>query len=51
MSTGGVARRIIDFAIASVGHFRGGLAIASVFACMLFAACWLFEGVRGGRHL
>ena len=38
MSTGGVARRIIDFAIASVGHLRGGLAIASVFACMLFAA-------------
>ncbi len=38
MSTGGVARRIIRFAIASVGHFRGGLAIASVFACMLFAA-------------
>ena len=38
MSTGGVAKRIIQFAIASVGHFRGGLAIASVFACMLFAA-------------
>jgi C4-dicarboxylate transporter DctM subunit len=38
MSTGGVAKRIIDFAIASVGHFRGGLAIAGVFACMLFAA-------------
>ena len=38
MSTGGVAKRIIRFAIASVGHFRGGLAIASVFACMLFAA-------------
>lgn len=38
MSTGGVARRIIRFAIACVGHFRGGLAIASVFACMLFAA-------------
>jgi len=38
MSTGGVARRIIRFAIASVGHFRGGLAMASVFACMLFAA-------------
>ncbi|MEM7564492.1 MAG: TRAP transporter large permease, partial [Pseudomonadota bacterium] len=38
MSTGGVARRIIRFAIAIVGHFRGGLAIASVFACMLFAA-------------
>jgi C4-dicarboxylate transporter DctM subunit len=38
MSTGGVARRIIRFAIAAVGHVRGGLAIASVFACMLFAA-------------
>ncbi len=38
MSTGGVARRIIRFAIATVGHFKGGLAIASVFACMMFAA-------------
>ncbi|MGR6429469.1 TRAP transporter large permease [Rhizobium sp. PAMB 3174] len=38
MSTGGVAKRIIHFAIASVGHLRGGLAIASVLACMLFAA-------------
>ena len=38
MSTGGVAKRIIRFAIASVGHLRGGLAIASVFACMMFAA-------------
>lgn len=38
MSTGGVAQRIIRFAINSVGHFKGGLAIAGVFACMLFAA-------------
>ncbi len=38
MSTGGVARRIIRFAIATVGHFRGGLAMASVLACMMFAA-------------
>lgn len=38
MSTGGVAQRIIRFAIACVGHFSGGLAIASVFACMMFAA-------------
>jgi C4-dicarboxylate transporter DctM subunit len=38
MSTGGVAQRIIRFAIACVGHFRGGLAMASVFACMMFAA-------------
>ncbi len=38
MSTGGVARRIIRFSIAVVGHLRGGLAIAGVFACMIFAA-------------
>ncbi|MCF4097225.1 TRAP transporter large permease [Maritalea mediterranea] len=38
MSTGGVAKRIIRFAIATVGHFRGGLAMASVLACMMFAA-------------
>ena len=38
MTTGGVARRMIDFAVACVGHLRGGLAIASVMACMLFAA-------------
>ncbi|MEE4243084.1 MAG: TRAP transporter large permease, partial [Desulfopila sp.] len=38
MSTGGVAKRLINFAIASVGHFQGGLAIASVMACMMFAA-------------
>ncbi|WP_296426278.1 TRAP transporter large permease [Yoonia sp.] len=38
MSTGGVAKRIIRFAIACVGHLQGGLAIAGVFACMMFAA-------------
>jgi C4-dicarboxylate transporter DctM subunit len=38
MSTGGVAKRIIRFSIALVGHFRGGLAIAGVLACMIFAA-------------
>ncbi|UOM33152.1 TRAP transporter large permease [Acuticoccus sp. I52.16.1] len=38
MSTGGVAQRIIRFAIATIGSFRGGLAMASVLACMLFAA-------------
>lgn len=38
MTTGGVARRLIDFANACVGHVRGGLAIGSVLACMLFAA-------------
>ena len=38
MSTGGVANRIIRFAIALVGSIRGGLGIASVVACMMFAA-------------
>lgn len=38
LSTGGVARRLINFAVAAVGHVRGGLAMASVMACMLFAA-------------
>ena len=38
MSTGGVAKRMVHFAIAAVGHLRGGLAIASILACMLFAA-------------
>ncbi|KAJ55483.1 C4-dicarboxylate ABC transporter permease [Actibacterium mucosum KCTC 23349] len=38
MTTGGVAKRIIRFSIACVGHLRGGLAISGVFACMLFAA-------------
>lgn len=38
MSTGGVARRIVNFAVATVGWFRGGLAMAGVFACMIFAA-------------
>ena len=38
MSTGGVAKRLIRFAIAAVGHFRGGMAMSSVLACMLFAA-------------
>ncbi len=38
MTTGGVAKRMIRFAIAAVGHLHGGLAIASVLACCLFAA-------------
>ncbi len=38
LSTGGVARRLIRFATNCVGHFHGGLAMASVLACMLFAA-------------
>lgn len=38
MSTGGVAKRMVAFAVAAVGHMRGGLAISSVIACTLFAA-------------
>ncbi len=38
LSTGGVAKRLINFAIYSVGHIRGGLAMAAVLACMMFAA-------------
>ncbi len=38
LTTGGVARRLIDFANAAVGHFHGGLALASIVACMLFAS-------------
>jgi C4-dicarboxylate transporter DctM subunit len=38
MTTGGVARRMIAFANALVGHFRGGLAMAALLSCALFAA-------------
>lgn len=38
LSNGGVAGRMIRFAIACIGHIKGGLAMASVLACMLFAA-------------
>jgi C4-dicarboxylate transporter DctM subunit len=38
LTTGGVARRLIVFANACVGHLRGGLAMGSVLACMFFAA-------------
>lgn len=38
MSTGGVAKRIIRFAVAMVGWIKGGLAMSSVVACMMFAA-------------
>lgn len=38
LTTGGVAQRIIQFANHCVGHIRGGLAMASILACMIFAA-------------
>jgi C4-dicarboxylate transporter, DctM subunit len=38
LTHGGVARRMIDFASAMVGHWHGGLGLAGVMACALFAA-------------
>jgi C4-dicarboxylate transporter DctM subunit len=38
LTHGGVARRMINFASSMVGHWHGGLALAGVFACALFAA-------------
>ena len=37
MMTGGVARRLVDFAVSLVGVLRGGLAAATVLTSMLFA--------------
>jgi C4-dicarboxylate transporter, DctM subunit len=38
LTHGGVARRMIRFASAMVGHWHGGLGLAGVLACALFAA-------------
>ena len=38
LTHGGVARRMIKFATSLVGHWHGGLGLASVLACALFAA-------------
>jgi C4-dicarboxylate transporter DctM subunit len=38
LTHGGVARRMIRFAKAMVGHWPGGLAMAAVVACAIFAA-------------
>jgi C4-dicarboxylate transporter DctM subunit len=38
LTAGGVARRMIDFASSLIGHWYGGLGLAGVVACALFAA-------------
>jgi len=38
LTHGGVARRMIKFATSMVGHWHGGLGLAAVVACGLFAA-------------
>ena len=38
LTHGGVAKRMINFATSMVGHWHGGLGLAGVVACALFAA-------------
>src|ERR1700737_4041737 len=38
LTHGGVARRMIAFATSMIGHWYGGLGLAGVMACALFAA-------------
>ena len=38
MNAGGMSKRIVHFALAGVGHIRGGLGIVAVFAAILLAA-------------
>jgi C4-dicarboxylate transporter DctM subunit len=37
LTHGGVARRMIDFAISMIGHLNGGLALAGIISCAMFA--------------
>jgi C4-dicarboxylate transporter DctM subunit len=37
LTHGGVARKMIDFAMSMIGHFHGGLALAGILACAMFA--------------
>jgi len=37
LTHGGVARKMINFAVTLVGHFHGGLALAGIVACAMFA--------------
>src|ERR1700740_1864511 len=38
LTHGGVAKRMINFATSLIGHWYGGLGLAGVMACALFAA-------------
>src|ERR1700747_2186017 len=38
LTNGGAAKRMIHFASTMVGHFYGGLGLAAVLACAMFAA-------------
>lgn len=38
MNAGGISKRIVQFALAWVGHYRGGLGIVAIFASVIMAA-------------
>ena len=38
MNAGGISRRIVNFALAWVGHIRGGLGLVAIFASVIMAA-------------
>ncbi|HSW06964.1 TRAP transporter large permease [Aquabacterium sp.] len=38
MNTGGLSKRIVDFALAWVGHIRGGLGLVAIFATVVMSA-------------
>jgi len=38
MGTGGISRRLVDFAQSLIGNLRGGLACTCILTCMFFAA-------------
>ncbi len=38
MNAGGISKRIVNFALAWVGHLRGGLGLVAIFASVLMAA-------------
>ena len=52
LTHGGVARRMIDFATSLIGHWHGGLALAGILACAMFALVVRIERRdRGGDRL
>ncbi len=48
METGGISRRLVEFAKSIVGGVQGGLPMTCVLTCMIFAAV---SGSSGGHHL
>lgn len=38
MNAGGISRRIVDFALAWIGHIRGGLGVVAIVAAVIMAA-------------